>query len=391
MATYGTEYLKSRNRKQVFDLFLEHRVLSRAEIVQKTDMSFPTVSKAVEFLLSRGIVRQAGEDPPGTETPVSLGRKRQMLRLNPRACCAMSLNFEGQYLDMGLVDLSGEVFCQKRLPFDNFQSREANGRLAAQMRQMQKRTPCPVLGVGVGLPANVDAETGRIVSFTEAGTDAPLEIHTLFPGLTDEFRLPFYVENDVNLACLGECVRNKGEKHRGKEEHYNLCYLTLGTGFGAGLMLNGKLWRGAANRAGEIGHMLLCPPGAKAPGLLEKQIGLPALERRFGLNLLREPRLTPAQRELLIAYLAEPLSLSVYNVASLFDLERFILAGYLPELLGPSLLDRVRNAADPLLAEGGRRILLTAPGSADNALIGGAQMVFEKTLLWELTDRAITA
>ena len=130
---------------------------------------------------------------------------------------------------------------------------------------------------------------------------------------------------------------------------------------------------------------MLCPPGANPPGLLEKQIGLPALERRFGLNLLREPRLTPAQRELLIAYLAEPLSLSVYNVASLFDLERFILAGYLPELLGPSLLDRVRNAADPLLAEGGR------PGSADNALIGGAQMVFEKTLLWELTDRAITA
>ena len=155
-------------------------------------------------------------------------------------------------------------------------------------------------------------------------------------------------------------------------------------------MLDGKLWRGASNRAGEIGQMLLCPPGTKAPELLEKQIGLPALERRFGLNLLRDPKLTPAQRELLIAYLAEPLSLCVYNVACLFDLERVILAGYLPELLGPSLLDRVRSAADQLPAEGGRQILLTAPGSADNALIGGAHMVFEKTILWELADRATT-
>ena len=162
MATYGTEYLKSRNRKQVFDLFSEHRVLSRAEIVQKTDLSFPTVSKAVEFLLSRGIVQETGEGARGSGASASLGRKRQMLCFNSRAYCAISLNFEGQYLDMGLVDLSGEVFCQKRLPFDNFQSREANGRLAAQMRQMQKQAPCPVLGVGVGLPAKRNAATCAI-------------------------------------------------------------------------------------------------------------------------------------------------------------------------------------------------------------------------------------
>ena len=55
MTSYVPEYLKARNRKTVFDLFLHERELSRAEIVQRTKMSFPTASKAVDFLISRGM------------------------------------------------------------------------------------------------------------------------------------------------------------------------------------------------------------------------------------------------------------------------------------------------------------------------------------------------
>lgn len=380
MATYGTEYLKSKNRKQVLDLFLQRQILSRAEIVQNTDMSFPTVSKAVDFLLSRGIVREADDAEKSAGTGAGLGRKRQMLRFNSTAYCAMSLNFEGQYLDMGLVDLSGRLLCRKTVPFDTFSNRAANQKLAVQMRRLLQRAPCPVLGVGIGLPASVDSDTGDVLAFRNGGIDAPINVRALFAGMAEQIALPLFAENDVNLACRGESVRRGAAETPG-----NLCYLTLGTGFGAGILLDGKLWKGAANRAGEIGGMLVKPSGG-APCPIEDVIGLQALDRRFGLQLLEHPSLTPVQKEQIIDFLLEPMALSLCNVFYLLDLDRFILAGYLPELLGQPLLDRLQETVDRMLQNERHAVSLSAPGTDYNALIGGADLVFENTILSELAD-----
>lgn len=76
MTSYVPEYLKARNRKTVFDLFLHERELSRAEIVQRTKMSFPTASKAVDFLISRGIISEIGSEEPAGRP----GRRRRNLR-----------------------------------------------------------------------------------------------------------------------------------------------------------------------------------------------------------------------------------------------------------------------------------------------------------------------
>lgn len=377
MAPYIPEYLKSQNRKLIFDLFLKQQVLSRAEIVQQTEMSFPTVSKAVDFLLSRDIIRET-ESSPESHGP---GRKRRLLQFNASAYCALSLNFEGQYLDMGLVDLAGHLLCQQSMSFAIFQSTEANSLLAEQMRLMISRAPSPVLGVCIGLPANIDPNTRGLISFDQAGINSFIDPQELFHGIWEGIDLPFFLENDVNMACRGEVFcRGKGRELR------DLCYLTLGTGFGAGVMLGGKLWQGAANRAGEIGHMLLQLPGEGRPLSLEETIGLQAVDRRFGLHLLEEPALTDAQKQEIIDFLLEPMTVALYNVVYLFDLEQFILAGYLPQLLGQPLLDRLQESANRMLAYSGRKVSLSAPGSRYNALIGGASRVFDQTILNELMD-----
>lgn len=377
MAPYVPEYLKSQNRKIVFDLFLKQQVLSRAEIVQQTEMSFPTVSKAVDFLLSRCIVEETSGNPK-SQGP---GRKRKLLRFNSSAYCALCLNFEGQYLDMGLIDLSGHLLCQQTMAFGNFQDQQANRLLAARMQEMLRQAPSPVLGIGVGLPANVDPATNSVISFDNAGVATPIAFHELFLGMADQFDLPLFVENDVNLACQGEVFcRGSGETLR------DLCYLTLGTGFGAGIMLDGKLWRGADNRAGEIGHMLFQPPGGGPPCALEDMIGLQAIDRRFGLHLLDTPDLTAAQKEEIISDIMPPLAAGVYNVVYLFDLNHFILAGYLSQLLGRPLLDRLQQTVNRMLADNHRSIQVTSPRSCYNSLIGGASLVFEQTILNELMD-----
>lgn len=377
MAPYVPEYLKSQNRKLIFDLFLTRQVLSRAEIVQQTEMSFPTVSKAVDFLLSRSIIRETD----GSTESRGPGRKRKLLRFNSSAYCALCLNFEGQYLDMGLVDLSGRLLCQQTMAFGTFQNTEVNSLLAAQMRRMLGKAPSPVLGIGIGLPANVDPLTGSIISFESAGVACPVDFRDLFCGMAEQMNLPLFVENDVNLACRGEAFCQGGT-----EGMRDLCYLTLGTGFGAGLMLGGQLWRGAGNRSGEIGHTLIQMQNGGKPRSLEETIGLQAVDRRFGLHLLEDPTLTDAQKNDIIEFLAGPMAFGLYNVVCLFDLEQFILAGYLPQLLGQPLLDRLQAAINEMLAGTRRKVRLSAPTSRFNALIGGAGLVFDQTILNELTD-----
>lgn len=104
-----------------------------------------------------------------------------------------------------------------------------------------------VLGIGVGVPAIVDAVTGRIGD--EAHHVPELAGRPLAAELRDRYRLPAWVDNDVNALALAEWMFGAGRGAR------SLVVLAPGTGFGAGLVLEGRLVRGASGFAGELGHV----------------------------------------------------------------------------------------------------------------------------------------
>ena len=112
MPAYVPEYLKSKNRQTVFNMFVKNMTLSRAQIVQETEMSFPTVSKAVDFLISRDIVRESKETSLPAKGP---GRRRNQLVFNPAAFYALTLAFEGSSVEIGIADLAGGIL-RKRAP-----------------------------------------------------------------------------------------------------------------------------------------------------------------------------------------------------------------------------------------------------------------------------------
>lgn len=380
MASYGSEYVKSKNRRLVLEYFARHPLASRAEIVQQCGISFPTVSKAVEYLLARGIVQETDQTETGSRDP---GRKRKLLRFRPSACCALALHFEGQLAELGLVDLAGRLLCCETLPFPDFNDGAAIDALGERLAEAVRRAPGTVLGTGVAFPSEVDPDRAEIVDFESMGICGPTPFRQPFAALASRTAGPLFVENDVNMACLGEMFRRDSAG-----QPRDLCYLSLGTGFGAAIMLDGRLWRGAGSRAGEIGQTLCCCPacGDDAPQRLEQRLNIAAVDRRFGLHLLQDARLDGAQRDAVIRYLAPPLACSVYNLAHLLDIEQFILDGYLPRLLGQPLLDEVCRAASGLLAGSRRRVSVLPPQSPHTALLGGAGLVFERTLLSELTD-----
>jgi glucokinase len=101
--------------------------------------------------------------------------------------------------------------------------------------------------VGIGVPSLIEFETGRIRS----SVNIPLKDVPLRQLLTDRLGLPVYVENDASCAALAEAFRD------GRMAVPHLVMFTIGTGVGGGLVLNGRLYRGATGTASEVGHTLI--------------------------------------------------------------------------------------------------------------------------------------
>jgi glucokinase len=110
--------------------------------------------------------------------------------------------------------------------------------------------------IGVGLPSTIDQREGRAVS----SVNIPLAGIDFRDHLTSAFGLPAAIENDANAAALAEHRLGAGRGTR------HMVMLTLGTGIGGGLILDGKLYRGAVGAAGELGHMTVDLDGPPCQG-----------------------------------------------------------------------------------------------------------------------------
>jgi glucokinase len=110
-----------------------------------------------------------------------------------------------------------------------------------------------VLGVGIGVPGNVDAAAGRIGE--DIQNIPELQGMALGPLVAERLRLPVVVDNDVNALTLGEMAFGAARGAR------NFILICIGTGVGGGIVLNGRIVRGASGYAGEVGHMSVEPEG----------------------------------------------------------------------------------------------------------------------------------
>ncbi|GIP36104.1 ROK family glucokinase [Paenibacillus sp. J2TS4] len=111
--------------------------------------------------------------------------------------------------------------------------------------------PGSILGIGVGAPGFVDAQTGKVYEAVNIGWK-DLELGEI---LRKKCAHPVYVENDANIAALGENWRGAGNQAN------DLIVITLGTGVGGGFIANGEILQGENGTAGEIGHIVIDPQG----------------------------------------------------------------------------------------------------------------------------------
>jgi predicted NBD/HSP70 family sugar kinase len=237
--------LKDLNQRTVLETIRASAPVSRAEISRLVGISKPTVSLAIQSLLDAGLVREAAEGPDGP----SYGAV--FFEPVPEAALVLGFDLGARFLRGAICDLRGEI--RARLDVE-VAGNDADGMveeiasLRVHLVEAAGLADELIDGVVVGVPGVVDAKTGRIDLATSV---AGLEGTTFGPALGDRLDLPVSLENDVNLAALGEQWQGVA---RGVDD---FVFLSVGTGMGAGLVLHGELHRGHNGAAGEVDFALV--------------------------------------------------------------------------------------------------------------------------------------
>jgi glucokinase len=225
--------------------------------------------------------------------------------------------------------------------------------LAEIVEQVKQREGVASLdGVGIGVPSVVDYDSGRVV----ASINIPLVNVPLRSVLGERLGAPIYVDNDATVAALAEA---HDEDLRLVARH--LVMLTIGTGVGGGLVLNGRIYRGATGGAAEVGHTLIglpvrpaggpeAAPGFPAdllddlpaagqvmphPGSLESLAAGHALDRltvaaglgEHGIDAVNAARSGSAEAQAIIRRWAHAIGAGIANAINMFDPQEVVIGG----------------------------------------------------------------
>src|SRR5690625_2563661 len=238
------QMMKSVNKSIILNKIRTNQPISRAQIAKDSKLTPPTVSNIVKELLEQEIVRES-------ELGVSKGgRKPTMLEINNNRFYVIGVDVGPNTIDCLLTDLSGKVLKRSSSKLNN---ELTNEKLLTILKNIiheimqgisdQRK----IIGIGVAMHGVVDVEFGMSLF----APNLKLSNIPIKEELEKEFDLVVKVENDARAMALGESWFGKHD--------YPLSMLTvnIGSGIGAGIVLNGKLYHGDNDLAGEVGHMTI--------------------------------------------------------------------------------------------------------------------------------------
>ncbi|OMF17624.1 hypothetical protein BK131_06610 [Paenibacillus amylolyticus] len=245
------QYIRNLNENLIMDALITQGTMSRADISRQTGLSKPTVSSAIEHLIDRNLVRETGR------ADNAQGRKATLIRFNETAYYVCGIDLGATRIRIALSDLNGEIIAYRTYPMI---VQAANDRAEATMLELLRSHMNALLDenhlnwnqiqcIGFGIPGVVLPETGRISRIVDPLTG--LEQAFSLESLSGAFPCEVILENDVNLAALGEYRSGAGAGYP------LFVFFSIGTGTGAGIMVHGQLLRGLGGLTGEIAEMLM--------------------------------------------------------------------------------------------------------------------------------------
>ncbi|MCX6080323.1 MAG: ROK family transcriptional regulator [Chloroflexi bacterium] len=342
------------NQSAILDYIRRQGATSRPSIARDLHFSLPTVMRIVAELIDEGLVISTGEKE------FSGGRRRPLLEINSKDNLIVGIDLGGTDIYGAVTDLSGTILVEKKVDNQPAAAEDSYARLVDLIDGLvgnEALSGRRILGLAVGTQGHTNHQDGIVISDpVQNWIDYPLK-----EKLFTRFNIPVVIDNDVNLAALGELWFGVDQNAR------NLVFITIGNGIGAGIIIDGSLYRSSNSLAGEIGYFLpnkeyLGTRHGKF-GLLESQASLAAIRERAQELLHAQaqaisPEMTTPEgifkamldhqpwAQTLINELVDYLAIAVANTCALLDPDLIVLRSGLDsytDLLIEPILQRIEN------------------------------------------------
>jgi glucokinase len=331
----------------VLDAIRSHEQVTRRQLAGELGLSDASVSRIVQRLLLAGLV---AEEAGGKS---ARGRTPTVLRFVGASGGVIAVDLGGTRCHGALADLAGTPVAEDFRPAG--EGRQAARTLLdcmAALRASPQARDLPVRAVVVGIPALIDPRTG----LATAGPSVHWQGFDLMGILAANLTEPFEVDNDTNLGALGQAWRGAG---RGV---HSFVTMSLGTGIGGGIVIDGHLISGRHNAAGEVAFLPVGNPGSPDGWGFEDLASGPAL-RRQAARLIEDGMSSSLRADfrvsdifaaavegdlvgaLVVRDLVGHVASAVVSTTALIDPERVILDGSIGQALAPWLPD-VRAAVE---------------------------------------------
>ncbi|WPX09393.1 ROK family transcriptional regulator [Anaerocellum danielii] len=351
--------IKQINKLLILKTILDHKVISRAKISRLVDLNKATVSNLTDELIKEGYVIEKGYGKSKG------GRRPVLLQVNKDVGSIIGIDLGVDYIHLILSNFVGEIIFEEyvNLRFGENKEKFLNTLFALIQKAIDKspQTPKGILGIGIGVPGIVEKESGVVlIAPNLKWVNIPLK-----EILEDRFKLPVYIDNEANAGALGE----KWFGEWGKVS--DLIYLSVGIGLGAGIIIDNKLFRGAAGFAGEVGHTTInfqddvCSCGnigclenfASERALLSviKKLVKEGTEDRY-VSCENVDEITPSQIiqaakdgsrvcRMAVLEIAEKMGIGVANLVNIFNPE-IVIIGNKASFFGDLFLEKLREVVN---------------------------------------------
>ncbi|NMP29751.1 ROK family transcriptional regulator [Rahnella sp. SAP-1] len=341
MTTSGTnlEHARAHNRRVVIEAIRLNGELTRAELARLTSLTPQTVSNIASELELAGILsshlprRVGGRGQPATP-----------LTLNPDSAYSIGIHLDHQSLLVVLVDLTGNVRFRRLLLVQKPQPEptlQAILQILQEMRQDIKIDWHKMLGIGIVMPGPFGVEGISSLGPTTLHGWDNIDVEARLSAATG---WPVRLENDATVAAIGERF------HGVAKQLNSFVYLYIGTGLGAGIFTDGRIYTGHAHNAGEIGHMVVQPGGRVCycgnHGCLERYLSLQAAYEGCGLDpyAAMPEDLLDVDEALFDQWLdsaIQPACQAINIMECVFDAQTVIIGGMMPQPLVEKLIKKL--------------------------------------------------
>ncbi len=252
--TGNNQFLKKYNQALILDLIRVNKSISKAELAEITGLSPTAVGVIVASLIEEGYIVETG-------TGESKGGRRPiMLELKGRSFYSFGVDIDVNNINIVLIDITGEVVLEKQIGAKNRESREVYDKtaltIANEIKAIMQSLSIQferVLGIGLSVPALVDSITKEVVLAPNLEWEN-VDIRSHLEGLVN---IPVYIENEAMASAI--CENWVGLC----QDVNDFVCINIKSGIGAGIFINGKLYRGARGSAGEVGHIIVDEGGPK--------------------------------------------------------------------------------------------------------------------------------